>query len=383
MNTTLLHDVAVLSDSALLARVAGLAQQERRVTATLIAHLAELDARRLYLAEGCSSLFTYCTQILHLSEHAAYSRIEAARAARRFPILLAHLSDGALNLTTVCLLAPHLTEENHCDLIERARHQSKRAVEELVARMWPRPSVPDTIRRISASRVNPDETLPLSEESQNMMDEGQTDSLAAAVPPALAPAALAAPAQAPRPTATPLGPDRYKIQFTASASLHAKLRQAQALLRHQIPDGNLEQILDLALTALLRETTKRKVAATDRPRPSAGASPRSRRIAAAVKREVWARDRGRCAFVAQGGRSCMETGFLEFHHVRPYAIGGLSTIDNIQLRCRAHNAYEAEQAFERRPVLEVREDCRPCDLTLGSFSANRAAKRLSIRSGPT
>ena len=348
MNTTLVCDVAVLSDSALLARVVRLARHERRVTATLIAHLAELDARRLYLAEGCSSLFTYCTQILHLSEHAAYSRIEAARAARRFPILLVHLADGALNLTTVCLLAPHLTAENHCHLLERACHQSKRAVEEVVACIRPQPSVPDTIRRIPASRANASEPPALTAELQRT---GQTDSVDTAVPPALPP-----PAVAPRPTATPLGPDRYKIQFTASASLHAKLRQAQALLRHQIPDGNLEEILDLALTALLREATKRKVAATNRPRPSAGVGPRSRRIPAAVKREVWARDGGHCAFVAQGGRSCKETGFLEFHHVRPYAAGGLATIDNIQLRCRAHNAYEAEQASGRRPTLDVRED---------------------------
>jgi hypothetical protein len=60
-----------------------LAADERQATARLIAGLAELDARRLYLGEGCPSLFAYCTQVLHLSEHAAYGRIEAARTARR------------------------------------------------------------------------------------------------------------------------------------------------------------------------------------------------------------------------------------------------------------------------------------------------------------
>jgi hypothetical protein len=71
------------SDRDLLATVHPLAADERRATASLIASLAELDERRLYLAEGCSSLFTYCTQVLHLSEHAAYGRIEAARVTRR------------------------------------------------------------------------------------------------------------------------------------------------------------------------------------------------------------------------------------------------------------------------------------------------------------
>lgn len=68
--------------------------KEREATARLIAALAELDARRLYLAEWCSSLFTYCTQILHLSEHAAYGRIEAARAARKWPVIIELLAEA-------------------------------------------------------------------------------------------------------------------------------------------------------------------------------------------------------------------------------------------------------------------------------------------------
>ena len=87
--------------------------REREATARLIALLAEVDERRLYLGEGCSSLFTYCTQALHLSEHAAYGRIEAARAARRFPVVLDLLSEASLTLTSVTLLAPHLTPTNH------------------------------------------------------------------------------------------------------------------------------------------------------------------------------------------------------------------------------------------------------------------------------
>ena len=77
-----------LSDPELLLEARHLAGHERQATARLIAALGELDARRLYLGEGCSSLFTFCTQILHLSEHAAYARIEAARTARKWPVIL-------------------------------------------------------------------------------------------------------------------------------------------------------------------------------------------------------------------------------------------------------------------------------------------------------
>src|SRR5512132_2306046 len=122
-----------LSDEALVSEVSRLAREERQATAQLVAALAEFDARRLYLPAGCSSLFTYCTQVLHLSEHAAYHRIEAARAARRYPEILDGLASGDLTLTAVTLLAPHLTEANHQQLLRVACHKSKREIELVVA----------------------------------------------------------------------------------------------------------------------------------------------------------------------------------------------------------------------------------------------------------
>ena len=65
-------------------RVRLLAGRERDATVELVAHLAELDTRKLHLAQGYSWLFGYCTEALHLAEHAAYNRIEAARVSRRF-----------------------------------------------------------------------------------------------------------------------------------------------------------------------------------------------------------------------------------------------------------------------------------------------------------
>jgi 5-methylcytosine-specific restriction endonuclease McrA len=73
-----------------------------------------------------------------------------------------------------------------------------------------------------------------------------------------------------------------------------------------------------------------------------------------VKREVWKRDGGQCAFVGMSGR-CTERGFLEFHHLRPYADGGATVTENLELRCRAHNMYEAERYFGSRLPLLVRE----------------------------
>src|SRR5713101_1034600 len=130
-----------LSDDDLVAQVKSLARCERDATASLIAHLAELDARRLYLGAGFSSLFTYCCEVLHLSEPAAYNRIEAARAARGFPLILRMLSEGSLSLATVRLLASHMTADNHKELLAVAAGKSKRQVEELLVGYFPKPDV--------------------------------------------------------------------------------------------------------------------------------------------------------------------------------------------------------------------------------------------------
>ena len=135
------------------------------------------------------------------------------------------------------------------------------------------------------------------------------------------------------------------MQFTIGAATHEKLRRAQDLLRREIPDGDPGELFDRALTLLLEDVARRKLAAAEKPRPRQSKRTRSRHIPAPVKRAVWLRDGARCAFVAANGRRCTERVFLEFHHRDPYAIGGEETVANISLRCRGHNVYEAELAF--------------------------------------
>jgi hypothetical protein len=325
-----------LSDDDLVAAVNSLARCEREATAGLLAHLAELDARRLYLAAGFSSLFTYCCTVLHLSEPAVYNRIEAARTARRFPAVLPMLGEGALSLATVRLLSAHLTAENHQELLAGAAGKSKREVEELVVRYFPRPEVPALVRKLPAPR------------------SPAAPSAATALPapsPVAGPAPLMPPVPARRAVLRPLTPDRYEIRFTASAQTRDKLRQAQDLLRHSIPSGDLAEVIDRALTLLLKDLARKKFAATERPRASRGTAPGSRDIAASVRRTVGGRDHGRCAFVSKNGRRCNERAFIEFDHIHPHGAGGEGTTDNIRLLCRAHNAYQSEQFYGRgRPM---------------------------------
>lgn len=342
MPTDLLGSLSRLSDDELVARVQDLAARERGEMVQLIAHLAELDTRDVHFRAGHASLFAYCRDALALSEHEAYNRIEVARAARRFPVILELLTLGTLNPTAVRLLAPHLTPDNHQAVLESARGKRKAEVEEIVARLSPRPDIAASVRRLPARIVGPSPAVTASPDR------------AAAVGPATVPPTPVATVQTrldhpPKaPTGIrPLAPERYRLQVTIGAQTLQKLRLAQNLLRHSIPSGDEASILDRALTLLLEDVAKKKFAATENPRPARGTAPESRHIPAEVKRAVWLRDLGRCAFMGTSGRRCTEHGFLEFHHVRPFAVGGQASVANVQLRCRRHNDYEARVFFGR------------------------------------
>jgi hypothetical protein len=301
-----------------------------------VTHLAEFEARDLHLAAGFDSLFAYCTEVLRLSEHEAYHRILAARTARKDPRILSMLGDGTLNLTTVRLVAPHLTDENADRLLDVAAGRSKRQVEELVARHAPRPDVPSSVRKVPVRTTSSGATSMISVVTPTVPDEAPSVGWppAVAVTPAVTPPA--------RPTVVrPLALERYEVRFTASAETCAKLRRAQDLLRHAVPTGDTATVVDRALTLLIEDLERKKFAITDRPRPSRGTSGSARKSPAHVRRAVSGRDAGRCAFVGTNGRRCETRAFLEFHHVIPYAMGGEATVENIQLRCRAHNGYEA------------------------------------------
>ena len=343
-----------LSDRDLLEAIERVVADERHLTAELLALLGELDARRLYLAQSCASLFVFCTQVLHFSEHAAYHRIEVARAARQFPVILEMVAAGALTLTSVALLRPHLTRHNHVALLEAARHKSKREVEYQVACLAPRPDEPSVIRRLPPP--TPTRTLMSVPTPAPVPTRGAA--LASQTPAVLTPGPDTPPATSPTPEfelvprararLQPTSAERYLLKVTLTAAAHANLRRAQDLMRHAIPDGDPALVIDRALTLLVLQlertrfsklTARRAPRATDRS--SSAAHPESRYIPAAIRREVWRRDGGRCAFVGERGR-CVETSRLEFHHLVPFADDGETSVANLALRCRAHNGHEGE-----------------------------------------
>ena len=352
----LITHASCLDNTELTAELSRLARCEREATVALIVYLAEFDARRLFEGSGYRSLFQYCMAVLHLSEDAVYNRITAARAARRYPVIIDGLESGALSPTTLRLLVRHLTAENHQELLQAASGKGKQAVEELLACRFPQPDVAGRVRKVPSRPLAPVAAAPSVAAAPPVADAAPTACTPTACPPVvegdafavgaapeeagLSPAMSAAPA-----VVRPLAPERYEIRFTASGEMREKLRLAQDLLGHAIPSGDIAQVFERALTLLVADLSRKKFAATRRPGRSRGQSDESRNIPAEVKRRVHARDRGQCRFVAPDGRRCDARRFLEFHHVVPYAAGGKPTVDNIELRCRAHNGYEVARFF--------------------------------------
>jgi hypothetical protein len=387
-----MHDytLAHLGDAALLRDLAALVAQDRLTTAKLLAHIAEADARRLYAPAGYPSMFAYCVEELGLSEDAAYKRIQAARAARRFPVLLSAMAEGRLHLAGVCLLVPHITEGTVEELIDAATHRRKSEIEAWLVRRFGSPEPRAMIRAVTpaAPEVAPGQVGSDVFARSHELFLGQAGTDGAGRDGELAPGRVGdgvrgdelAPGQAEAPTPAP-SPERYLIQVTVEKSTHDKLRHAQALLSHAVPGGNVAKVFDRALDALITQLEKKKFGAAVRPRLARhprtvrrGSTPRGRHIPSPIRRAVWERDHGQCTFVSANGTRCEVRHLLEFDHIEPVAKGGRATIEGMRLRCRAHNQFEAERAFGPGFMICKREEAR-------TRAAKRRATRLAAAEG--
>ena len=325
------YSLTHLSDPAVLRGLASLLTQERTVTAALLAHLAEVDARKLYLPRAYPSMFAYCVGELRLSEEAAYKRIHAARAARRFPEIFCAVADGRLHLSAVVLLAPHLSPESAAELLAAASFQTRAQIEELLAARFPRPDVPDRVRALPGQPFLDDPML--AADVQSPATNVQSPAPSFQVP---EPVNCGVQQHAPgrvchiieRSKVAPLAPGRFALQTTLSQETREKLRYAQELLSHELPTGEIAAVLDRALEALIERLERRKFARAARPRAERASVGAGRRyVPAEVKRAVWRRDRGQCTFVGSEGRRCAARRFLEFDHVQEFARGGVASVE--------------------------------------------------------
>jgi len=260
------------SDQELLDGIWAAIRRESENVAIVIAHLAEIDSRKLFLEDGCGSLKDYCMEVLHLSEDQAYTRIAVAKVAQKFPVVLEMLEDGLIHLTAVQRLGPSLTSDTHVAILEEATYKR------LPPRSW---NSRDSHHRRRGNGVRAPGVAGASEPSSS----------------------------------------ERRPAIIIKDSL---LRRLKEVKKERFGAGKRQK--------------KGMAAETSAEKPS-------RYIPKEIQKAVWERDQGQCTFVSRKGRECSARRFLEFHHIIPFAWRGETTVENLELRCRAHNAYEGELIF--------------------------------------
>ncbi len=282
-----------MADDELLAALSRITRKSNETTAEFLAHLAELDTRKLFLDLGFSSLFEYCTVSLGLSESAAGRRTLAARVCRQYPEGLVLVASGALHLSALCSLKPHLTSENAPELFALCSHKSARKAEEALAARFPKPDVRDLIRRLPTSeRLAPDvgseadgahvgsaEAPPQS--TNRAQHDGLEPGAGANDPPGPPPSETrASTSPSPSDEATqlrisrsqppariePRGAGRFGVHFTADLEFRELLERVRGLAAHRLPNGDLLTLLKHGLELYERELEKQRFGVGRKPR---------------------------------------------------------------------------------------------------------------------
>jgi hypothetical protein len=245
-----MHSLAHVDDQELLRNTRRLVGKSNQLFAALLLHLAEVETRGLHRKRLCASLYTYCIYELRFSEDAAARRSSAARLVKQFPLLFDAIANGELHLTGLLMLGPHLTPENHVEVLGRAKFRTKKELAKLVRELSPLPQVPDLIEplraepapplattrpsweRFASSFEPPVRDLRPGERPREWANDDDAVALeATSTPPA---GSALAPGEAP-PTSEPellpavpaelppiTGPQQYQMQFTTSEE-HVKL----------------------------------------------------------------------------------------------------------------------------------------------------------------
>ena len=319
-----------MNDDDLIASTRELARKSNGVEAELLLYLGEIDARKIYRERASPSMIAFCMREFNFSEGAAAYRIHVARFARELPAILDALRSGAVHLSGLRVLVPHLNAENHQRVLAQAAGKSKREIEELAAALSPQPPAPDIVRKLpNRELVLMAQTAAAASRVAERASTCRRASLGGYIQDRI------------------YGIARYPRQASPSAgpatSPHSQ-RQSRPGLRQGARCAHREVLKE-------RFAVGRKGRRASAPITSA-----SHEAPDPMKREVYERDEGRCAFVAEDGTRCPETGFLEIDHIDGFARTHVHDRDRSRLLCRTHNQLSAEQLYGREFMERLRQE---------------------------
>ncbi len=252
--------------------------------------LLQVEERGLHFLLGYPNLFEFCHHEFGLSEGSIYRRLQVARKIRAFPELGEAIANGQLNLTLASLLCPHLGTLPWQELLTLVQGKSKREAQKLLIDAF----------------------------GTELTGEGKTSDV--------------------RYT----GRQSYSYRLKIPAALHHKLERVKEVLSHQVPDGEWENILDRMVEAYLDKHDPQRQQTPTIDFWSSYQS-RNRYIPRGLKQKLLAAADFRCQFVSPEGNRCQQTRYLDVDHIHPIAMGGLTEWSNLQILCRAHNAWKGTQ----------------------------------------
>ena len=361
---------------------------ENRNVALVIAHLSEISRRKADLEHGYRSLFDYGVRRLGLSEGSVALRIQVANVSRRFPEILAALAEGRISLSVAGRLALHLREDNVETLLADCAGMTKRAVEEYLVRLKPKPVFEPSIRKRADDQI----------------------STAAELPPQPAPLPSLPPAPSPGLVA-PATPELFNFRFSATKDFKLKLERLAEVLGIENPAKNMAEILEKALGLALEakdperrlerrierkrrqeEVALKSQSAEGESRPGEiepGQPAISRHVPTAVRDRVFQRAGYQCQFIGPDGTRCAARTGLEIEHEQPFAIHHSHDERFLSVLCASHNGLRAEQAYgasyvqakiamRRLQAHGLEPEGVPDGELLGELEAKRVAAILGI-----
>jgi len=322
-----------------------LVRAENQSVAKLIAHLAEMSSRNTALQMGYRSLYDYCIKRLNLSEGAVPARVHVANVCQRFPSLLVALAEGQVSLTVASLVAPHLTDDNVERLLCDCAGKTRRATEEYLVSLRPKPVFAPSIRKRPSREVLPTPVVP-----QPVAGPAPEPKLS---PPVLQPARL----------------DVFNFRFSAGRDFKDELERLAQVVGVENAQNHMAEVMEKALDIALDkkdpqkklERRRKRAAARDRtPRSNEvdtkPAPTPSRYIPSEVSERIHERGNHRCEFRADDGRRCTARAGLQIDHVKPFAIHQSHDERFLRLLCPQHNRFAAERvygaAFMKRKIQE-------------------------------
>jgi hypothetical protein len=295
-------NLRTLSDGALLDRTSELARDERKITLEILHHLHEIERRKLFAELGYPSLFEYCVKHLGYNEVSAQRRIASMRLLRVIPELAEQVQQGKLTISTLAKAHGFFKKE---DKVQKLNLEQKRQIIEQLSGKPTR----EMERELLSQSLYPE--VHFKEKSKTV------------------------------------SPTKVELTFFADVELQSILEKIRGVLSHKLEQGTLTEVIaHMAKEFWAIIDPGREPKKTRSPQSVTAQKVHTDTIPAAIKRAIWKRDDGCCAFTNQTGKKCGSRHRVQFdHYPTPHALGGPSTEQNLRLACFQHNARHAIQRY--------------------------------------